>query len=88
MTRVERYKCDYCGEMFKDYSACLLHEYEHQANANDRARYLASHSMRKNLCDFCEHSYLVYGCEQSCAFLKECNFMNDYQKFAPAGDNV
>ena len=35
MTKVDQYKCDYCGEVFNDYDKCLAHEYEHQNDEID-----------------------------------------------------
>lgn len=70
MTKVEQYKCDYCGEVFNDYDKCLAHEYEHQNDDASRAKYLIKYNLRKDLCDYCEHSYFVYGCEIDCQFKK------------------
>ena len=83
MTKVDQYKCDYCGEVFNDYDKCLAHEYEHQNDDVSRAKYLIRYNLRKDLCDYCEHSYFVYGCEIDCQFKKNCNYKNNYELFAP-----
>ena len=56
MTKVEQYKCDYCGEVFNDYDKCIAHEYGHQNDDVSRAKYLIKYNLRKNICDYCEHS--------------------------------
>lgn len=75
-----KYVCDVCGEQFEYGVACRLHEAEH-LSGDEKLKYQLIHS-GKDVCDFCDKSYYVYGCERDCEY-KECRRSNNYKDFKP-----
>lgn len=74
------YRCDYCKKDFRGLKECRLHEASHM-NSADRTKYLIMLECM-DVCDFCEHSYYVYGCERDCEY-KDCKHSNNYKDFTP-----
>ena len=74
------YKCDTCGLEFKSPKECRMCEVSHMAPV-DRIKCLIMLSCG-NVCDYCDHSYYVYGCEQDCEY-KDCRYSNNYKDFIP-----
>lgn len=75
------YKCDVCGREFGSSWVCRSHEASHFSGV-ERMKYDLIHDQEEDICDYCDHSYYVYGCEQDCKF-KDCCFKNDYKHFRP-----
>ena len=40
------------------------------------------YSSEECICDYCDHSFYVYGCEQDCSY-EDCRFSNNYKDFIP-----
>ena len=76
-----KYECDVCGREFGSSWVCRSHEASHFFGV-ERIKYDLCHNQEEDICDYCEHSYYVYGCEQSCQF-KNCSVGNDYKDFKP-----
>lgn len=75
------YNCDYCRRIFGDETECRLHEMGH-LDKNGQIKYDIIHIQKKDVCDFCEHSYYVYGCERDCG-IKDCGYENCFKHFVP-----
>ena len=56
------YKCDTCGREFKSSKECKICEASHMTPI-DRIKYMIPLNNRKMVCDYCDKSYYVYGCE-------------------------
>ncbi len=76
-----KYVCDVCGREFGSPWVCRSHEASHFSGI-ERVKYDLVHDPEEDLCDYCDHSYYVYGCEQDCKF-KDCAYNNNYQHFKP-----
>ena len=74
------YKCDTCGREFKSPKECRMCEVSHMAPV-DRIKCLIMLNCG-NVCDYCDNSYYVYGCEQDCEY-KDCRHSNNYKDFIP-----
>lgn len=74
------YKCDTCGKEFNNSRECSICEISHMSPA-DRIKFMIMLDCG-NICDYCEHSYYVYGCEQDCTY-KDCRYFNAYKDFVP-----
>ena len=57
-----------------------MHEASHMSST-ERIKYLIMLECM-DVCDFCEHSYYVYGCERDCTH-NNCNRNNNYSDFVP-----
>lgn len=79
MTNV--YRCDICGEEFLSSYECRVHEVSH-LDGVEAIKYELIHSQEEIICDYCEHSYYVYGCEQDCKY-RNCRSNNNYKDFVP-----
>lgn len=75
------YKCDKCGAEFRNPRECRVHETGH-FHGIDKIKYDLIHNQEEDICDYCEKSYYVYGCEQDCEY-KDCKYSNNYKDFAP-----
>ncbi len=75
------YKCEFCGAEFKNSRECRTHESNH-FNEIDKIKYDLMHSYWRYICNYCDHSYYVYGCEQDCNH-KNCGYNNNYKDFVP-----
>lgn len=75
------YKCNACGLEFNDQRACMLHEANHLQGV-DKLKYELIHTQEYNICDYCNYSYYVYGCERDCKH-KDCGYFNNYKDFVP-----
>lgn len=75
------YKCDKCGAEFNDPNECRICEASHM-NPVDRIKYDLFYNQGEDICDYCDHSYYVYGCEQDCEH-KDCKYSNNYKDFVP-----
>ena len=75
------YRCDICGNEFRNPRECRAHESSH-FDGVDKIKYILMHSQEEYICDYCDHSYYVYGCEQDCEH-KDCGFINSYKDFVP-----
>lgn len=69
------YKCDTCGREFKDSDECEIHEASHGTLIEGIKQAIISKG--EDICDYCEHSYYVYGCERDCAYgiCKKCSWL-------------
>ena len=76
------YKCDVCGREFESSLVCRSHEASHFTGV-ERQKYDLIHDHEADICDYCKHSYYVYGCEQDCDH-KDCSMRNEYKDFVPA----
>lgn len=74
------YRCDKCGKEFDTSLACTAHEMSHSGEYTNLKYYLLN--TINDICDYCKHSYYVYGCEQDCQY-KDCNWNNHYKDFIP-----
>ena len=63
------YKCDTCGLEFKSLKECRMCEVSHMAPV-DRIKYMIVLNGGE-VCDYCDTSFYVYGCEQDCEH-KDC----------------
>lgn len=75
------YKCDKCGAEFRNSRECRQHESSHYEGAG-KIKYDLMYSAEERICDYCDHSYYVYGCEQDCSY-EDCGFCNSYKDFVP-----
>ena len=75
------YKCDFCGNEFSSIGECLNCEESHFEGV-EKIKYLLTRNPRTCICDYCAHSYYVYGCEQNCEHTK-CGSSNNYIDFKP-----
>ena len=75
------YRCDFCGEEFTNSRTCARHELSHFEGI-EKIKYDLIHAQEEWICDYCENSYYVYGCEQDCQY-KYCNASNNYVDFTP-----
>lgn len=75
------YKCDVCGREFGSAWICRSHEASHFPDV-ERVKYELVHDKKEDICDYCDHSYYVYGCEQNCQF-STCSMTNNYKDFNP-----
>ena len=74
------YRCDVCGQEFKNQKKCRVCEASHMGNI-DRTKYLLMINCQE-ICDYCEHSYYVYGIDRNCEH-KDCTYANNYADFIP-----
>lgn len=74
------YKCDSCGAEYKSPEECRICEAYHMIPV-DRIKYMIMLNLG-NVCDYCDHSYYVYSCEQDCNH-KNCGYKNNYKDFVP-----
>ena len=76
------YKCDFCGEIFRDETKCKEHELNFHTVENTKKRFvlLSTHMSNPHLiCEHCKNHYYVYGCELSCRYnFCGCNRENDW----------
>lgn len=76
-----KYECEVCGELFDSSRRCRVHEASHFSVA-EKIKYGLIHTQEEDICDYCDNSYYVYGCEQDCEH-KECSSINNYKDFIP-----
>lgn len=76
------FQCDICGKDFVSCRECRVHEYNHFAGI-DALKYKIIYMQEEDICDYCKHSYYVYGCEHDCDYNDECKYKNNYKDFAP-----
>lgn len=74
------YKCDTCGRVFKDPNECEIHETSHGTLVENIRQTIISKG--QELCDYCEHSYYVYGCERDCTY-RTCKSGLTHREFRP-----
>lgn len=74
------YKCDTCGREFKSPKECRMCEVSHMAPV-DRIKCMIMLN-GGYVCDYCDCSYYVYGCERDCEH-KDCRHSNAYKDFVP-----
>ena len=70
--------CDKCGAEFRNPRECRVHEAGH-FHGIDKIKYDLINNQEEDICDYCEKSYYVYGCEQDCEY-KDCKYSNNYKK--------
>ena len=75
-----KYECEVCGQPFNNPIECQTHEANHFTGV-EKLKYELIHS-RNDICDYCDHSYYVYGCELDCNF-DGCTYKNNYADFKP-----
>lgn len=75
------YKCDYCDKEFKNINKCIKHESSHLKKI-DKIKYELTYFYNKDICDYCDCSYYVYGVERACEH-KNCHHANNYKDFVP-----
>ena len=76
-----KYECEVCGELFDSLRRCRVHEASHFSGA-EKIKYELIHTQEEDICDYCDNSYYVYGCEQDCEY-DDCGFRNNYKDFIP-----
>ncbi len=76
------YKCDFCDKTFYNSKECRNHESDH-FDGVEKLKYTLLNNHEIDICDYCDNSYYVYGCELDCKFRTECNHRNNYKKFVP-----
>lgn len=74
------YRCDVCDREFDSLEECRDHERTH-FEGNNRIKYDLI-SANSDVCDYCQKSYYVYGCERDCDH-KNCSMVNFYSDFEP-----
>lgn len=74
------YRCDVCYREFDSPEGCRDHERTH-FEGNNRIKYDLI-SANSDVCDYCQKSYYVYGCERDCDH-KNCSIVNFYSDFEP-----
>lgn len=74
------YKCDYCGGVYKNREDCMKCEMSHMPKDEKIKTQLIDDG--EFVCNYCEHSYFVYGCEQDCDIVG-CYHYNNWPKFKP-----
>lgn len=77
-----KYECDVCGQQFNSPEECDAHECTHLGLDYNLVIKTALLIKQVDVCDYCDNSYYVYGCERDCEY-KECSFINNYKDFAP-----
>ena len=75
-----KYVCDYCGNDFSTEEKCRQCEMSHLTDI-EKLKYDIKYNQHKDLCDFCDHSFYVYGCEQDCQHTSECMAKHKWAKF-------
>ena len=73
------YECECCHRHFDDMHECVVHELSHY-NDEEAIKYHIVNVIKKEICDYCNNVYYVYGCESSCDF-KTCCVANNYKDF-------
>lgn len=76
-----KYVCDYCGNDFSTEEKCRRCEMSH-LNDTEKLKYNIKYNQHKDLCDFCNHSFYVYGIERDCKNHVDC-LKNDFANFSP-----
>ena len=79
-----KYECNVCGQQFDSPTECEAHEHTHSEldyNLVTKAALLLK-IKQEDICDYCDNSYYVYGCEQDCEY-DDCGFKNNYKDFIP-----
>ena len=71
------YRCDFCKKEFKNLEECRQHEQYAHNNCAIKETLVAANKV----CDYCNNSYYVYGCERACQFETKCNRSNKYFYF-------
>ena len=74
------YKCDYCKKEYDNFNDCVACEMTHMTELEKLKTQI--HLNEEFLCDYCDHSYYVYGCELNCS-CKECHGDNGFKDFKP-----
>ena len=74
-----KYECEFCGQQFDSSRRCRAHEANHFFGI-EKIKYELIHSQEEDICDYCDNSYYVYGCERDCQH-KDCNFSNRFKDF-------
>lgn len=74
------YKCATCGRKFKSSKECRICEVAY-ATLVDKIKYVIMPN-RESVCDYCNNSYYVYGCEKDCEH-RDCGHSNSYKDFVP-----
>lgn len=74
------YKCEVCGKEFLSGKECEAHEVSHGTLNVDVIVELLR--LEQDPCDYCGHSYYVYGCEMDCPD-KNCRSSVLYPGFMP-----
>lgn len=77
-----KYICDVCGREFDTSSKCIKHEEEHCYPTSLEIIRTLREMCKPKICDYCDHSYYVYGCEQDCKF-HDCSYYNNHKNFKP-----
>lgn len=75
------YRCEFCNAEFTNQKECLEHEESHLSGMEKIKHFLMQYK-NVDLCDYCDRSYYVYGCEIDCEF-KDCRYANNYKDFVP-----
>ena len=75
------YRCDKCDREFDSAKECRVHERSHFHGIN-RIKYDLIHNQEVDICDYCDNSFYVYGCERDCGY-RNCNYINLYADFVP-----
>lgn len=74
------YQCEYCKKTYDEHNTCLSCEMSHMSEHEKIKTKI--HLNGELVCDYCEYSYYVYGCEVDCEHY-DCHGQNGFKKFKP-----
>ena len=77
-----KYECNVCGQQFGSPTECEAHEHTHSGLDYNLMIKTSLLIKQEDICDYCDNSYYVYGCEQDCKY-DDCGFKNNYKDFIP-----
>lgn len=77
-----KYECNVCGQQFDSPTECEAHEHTHSGLDYNLMIKTSLLIKQEDICDYCDNSYYVYGCEQDCKY-DDCGFKNNYKDFIP-----
>lgn len=77
-----KYECNVCGQQFDSPTECEAHEHTHSGLDYNLVIKTSLLIKQEDICDYCDNSYYVYGCEQDCEY-DDCGFKNNYKDFIP-----
>lgn len=82
-----KYECEICHSIFSDKQQCMEHEITHVLPNSKEKWILIGRQLNKPelVCEHCEYSYYVYGCEFDCQYyFKKCNARLNWPYWKPA----
>lgn len=76
------YQCSICKKIFYNLNEAQVCELSHENNEIDKLKKRMYFS-GVDICNYCDYSYYVYGCERDCNHYANCNKKNNYKNFKP-----